>query len=97
MIHHGVAIEAVFIVIIKGSHIQLLYQQVRPFLKGLKNKKMFPRALSAFILALPVLAAARPLPQENEDANNCFNATLLCCGTYMPATKQACMSLIGMI
>jgi len=59
---------------------------------------MFARvnALSAFVLALPVLAAASVLPQDDQPdvhGSDCFNQTLLCCGAYMANTKQGCTSL----
>ncbi len=49
---------------------------------------MFARALTAFVLALPVLAAAIALPQEPDGG---CHATLVCCQTYDANNHEARM------
>ena len=40
---------------------------------------MFPRAFSAFVLALPVLTSASAVARTNDPSNQCNNGSVQCC------------------
>ncbi|KAF9483030.1 fungal hydrophobin [Pholiota conissans] len=55
---------------------------------------MFARASSAFVLALPILAAANVLPRQS---NQCNTGSLQCCSSVQSSSSSLVATLLGLL
>ena len=75
---------------IKAAILQVVSALISPqfyFSQPLLYFKMFPRAASVFVLALPLLASATALPR-NDGGSQCNSGSTECCNTSQSVTMS---------
>ncbi|KAJ3515708.1 hypothetical protein NLJ89_g1590 [Agrocybe chaxingu] len=55
------------------------------------------RVSSAFVLALPLLAAASVLPRTDGPSNQCNTGSLQCCNSVQDASSKGLAGILGLL